>query len=260
MDHPVFGREGPWSESAYLELPRADRVEVVDGTLLVGPGTSADRAAAVARVRESMTAALPDGLRVRGPVSLRLGPDCVLMPDLVVTTAAEPAPDGDPAGSAADGAAEDDAEVLDAAAALMVVEVVGREHGAVDRTFKPQLYARSRIPYLLLVDHHGPFAIADMIISGRYHEYAGASGDQVLRLEEPFPLELDLAACTAPAGPTEPQQSRSAESRSTESQPAESQPAESQPTESQPTDPGPAAEAPGEPTGEPTEEPSRAIG
>jgi hypothetical protein len=87
-------------------------------------------------------------------------------------------------------------EVLDASAALMVVEVIGREHGAVDRTFKPQLYAGVRIPYLLLVDHHGPFAIADMIISGRYHEYARAQGDEPLRLEEPFHLELDLHSLT----------------------------------------------------------------
>jgi hypothetical protein len=31
-----------------------------------------------------------------------------------------------------------------------------------------------------------------MIISGRYHEYARAAGDEPLRLEEPFRLELDL--------------------------------------------------------------------
>jgi hypothetical protein len=85
----------------------------------------------------------------------------------------------------------------------MVIEVVGREHGAVDRTFKPQLYAGCRIPYLMLIDHHGPFAIADMIISGRYHEYARAAGDEPLRLEEPFRLELDLPAITTTAT-TEP--------------------------------------------------------
>ncbi len=297
MDHPVFGREGPWSESAYLELPRADRVEVVDGTLLVGPGTSDDRAAAVARVRESMTAALPEGLRVRGPVSLRLGPDCVLMPDLVVTTAAGPAPDAgsaDSADSAADpatgdatedttedttedsaddatdatDATDDDAEVLDAAAALMVVEVVGREHGAVDRAFKPQLYARSRIPYLLLVDHHGPFAIADMIISGRYHEYASASGDQLLRLEEPFPLELDLRACTEPADPAAPdappdattaEVDHPAEPPAAEPEPAGSDSTEPDSTEPDPTEPDPTGPGPAEPAGAGSaEEPARA--
>ena len=39
------------------------------------------------------------------------------------------------------------------------VEVIG----IADRSFKPQLYARSRIPYSLLIDHDDPFAVADMI-------------------------------------------------------------------------------------------------
>jgi hypothetical protein len=226
VDHPVFDHEGPWTEDAYLGLPRTDRVEVIDGTLLVGPGTSAEKAAAVEAVRSAVAAALPEGLVVRGPVSLRLGPDCILVPDLIVTSAAIVEPDADGADDSAEDSADettdadestDDApaveaatpaaadpadtdEVLDASAALMVIEVVGREHGAVDRTFKPQLYAGCRIPYLMLIDHHGPFAIADMIISGRYHEYARAAGDEPLRLEEPFRLELDLRAATEPAG------------------------------------------------------------
>jgi hypothetical protein len=227
VDHPVFDHEGPWTEDAYLGLPRTDRVEVIDGTLLVGPGTSAEKAAAVEAVRSAVAAALPEGLVVRGPVSLRLGPDCILVPDLIVTSAAIVEPDADGADDSAEDSADettdestDDApaveaatpaaadpadtdEVLDASAALMVIEVVGREHGAVDRTFKPQLYAGCRIPYLMLIDHHGPFAIADMIISGRYHEYARAAGDEPLRLEEPFRLELDLPAITTTAT-TEP--------------------------------------------------------
>jgi hypothetical protein len=38
-----------------------------------------------------------------------------------------------------------------------------------------------------------------MIISGRYHEYANAGVGDVLRLEEPFDLEIDLAEVTASA-------------------------------------------------------------
>lgn len=178
MDHPVFDHEGPWTEEAYLALPRAGRVEVVDGTLLVGPGTTPVRARVVDTVCDAVQAALPGGLRVRGPVPVRLGPDCVLVPDLVV------------ASTAAHGA---EGEVLDASAALMVIEIIGRDHGATDRTFKPQLYARSRIPYLLQIDHDTPFAMAEMIIGGRYHEYARAGAGEPLRIDEPFVLELDLA-------------------------------------------------------------------
>jgi hypothetical protein len=220
-ENPVFDHEGPWTEAAYLALQHDGRVEVVDGTLLVGPGAGPQRLEVIERVRAALAAALPAGLRVQGPVPLRLGPDCVLMPDLIVTaaSAAEPSAVGDAGDDSAEGAGDEagetdaeaaekatekpaekagDDEILDAGAALMVIEVVGYDHGAVDRSFKPQLYARSRIPYSLLIDHDDPFAVADMIIGGRYHEYARAGGDEKMLIEEPFRFELDLTEATAP--------------------------------------------------------------
>jgi Putative restriction endonuclease len=177
VDRPLLDHEGPWTESAYLDLASGDaRVELADGALLLGPGTTDDRGRVVEHVRAAVAGALPDGLHVVGPVRLRLGRDCVLVPDLVVTRA-------DP-----------DAALLDAGDALMVLEVVGDEHGAVDRSFKPQLYARSGIPYSVLVDHEARFGMASMIIGGRYHEYARTDRGAVLRVEEPFALEVDLAA------------------------------------------------------------------
>jgi hypothetical protein len=83
----VFDHEGPWTEAAYLALEHDGRVEVVDGTLLIGPGAHPRRTRAIERVRTAVAAALPDGLVVRGPLPLRLGLDCVLVPDLVVTAA-----------------------------------------------------------------------------------------------------------------------------------------------------------------------------
>jgi Putative restriction endonuclease len=189
---------GPWSEADYRALsspdgessvePRVEkalgegRVERIDGTLVIGPGPTADAERAIARTRSALSEALPDGLCVVGPVPLRMGPDCVLKPDLVVMRA--PSDDSDP---------EPDA-VVNGQEVLMGVEVVGAEHGAVDRTFKPLVYARARLPYLLLVDREAPFASASMIISGRYHEYARAAGADELELEEPFRLRLPLRA------------------------------------------------------------------
>jgi len=148
-------------------------------------------------------------------VPLRLGTDCVLIPDLLVTRSAdEPATDEPATGETAtgetatgetatgetatgeNGDAGGGPEILDAADALMVIEVVGADHGAFDRSFKPQIYARGHIPYSLLVDHEAPFAVANMIIGGRYHEYAHAATAEALRVEEPFALEIDLAAAT----------------------------------------------------------------
>ena len=189
MDQPVFEHEGPWTEDAFLGLAGNDgRVEVVDGTLLVGPNTGEHRASVVSRLGEMVRAALPDGLSLLRSVPLRLSRDCILIPEFAITNSTVvPEPGNAQA-------------VLDAADTLMVIEVVGSEHGAVDRTFKSQLYARSRIPYSLLIDHDAPFAVAEMIISGRYHEYAGAGDRAVLRIEEPFRLQVDLSALTAQHG------------------------------------------------------------
>jgi hypothetical protein len=235
----VFDHEGPWTEAAYLALRHDGRVEVVDGTLLIGPNARPRRRRAIERVRAAVAAALPDGMVVRGPVPLRLGPDCVLVPDLIITAAppSNGAVDGDEAEVSRDespgeaGEKADDADttvlettalettaletaVVDAAAALMVIEVVGSDHGAADRSFKLQLYARSRIPYSVLLDHDGPFAVADMIIGGRYHEYARAGGEETLLIEEPFRLELDLAEITAPGPPDPPESSADASAES----------------------------------------------
>lgn len=182
-DDPVLDHDGPWSEEDYRILTAKGiahgdgRAELIDGALVVGPGPSEAVKQMIARARTALGTALPDGLQVVGPVALRMGADCLLVPDLVVMRAE------------ADAAAE---SVVDAGEVLMVVEVVGPEHGAVDRSFKPQIYARARLPYMVLLDHHTPFASASMVISGRYHEYARASGSDALELEEPFRLRLPL--------------------------------------------------------------------
>lgn len=185
-DDPLLDHDGPWSEEDYRTLTAKGiahgdgRAELIDGALVVGPGPTAAGDRAVARTRAALDKALPERLCVVGPVALRMGADCVLVPDLVVMrTPAEP--DAAPV------------PVVDAEEVLMVVEVVGQEHGAVDRSFKPQIYARARLPYLLLVDHHTPFAAANMVISGRYHEYARARGAEMLELDEPFRLRMPLS-------------------------------------------------------------------
>ena len=88
----LFDHEGPWTEATYLALKHDGRVEVVDGTLIIGPGPHPRRIRAIEHLREAVASALPDGLVVRGPVPLRLGPDCLLVPDLIVTAA--PSSDG----------------------------------------------------------------------------------------------------------------------------------------------------------------------
>lgn len=188
--------DGPWTEDAYLALDGGRRIELVDGSLLVAPSTDDEHTRAVATVRAAVAAALPDGLEVTGPVALRLSPGRILVPDLVVAVRPEGGDDTAPEA------------VRDSSVALLVIDVVGRGNGVADRWFKPQLYAGSRIPYALLVDHDEPLAVGNMLIGGRYHTYAQAGAGDVLRLQEPFDLELALdtlvAAGTSASPTTEP--------------------------------------------------------
>lgn len=172
----VFDHAGSWTEEAYLALPHDRRIELIDGSLLVAPSTDERHAAAVDAVRAAVAEALPEGLDVVGPVALRLAEDRILVPDLAVLRATD-----EPLG------------VRDSADALVVIDVVGRGNGVADRWFRPQLYAAARIPYALLIDHDDPFAVANMLIGGRYHEYAQAESGAALRLEEPFPLVVELS-------------------------------------------------------------------
>jgi hypothetical protein len=203
----VLDHDGPFTERDFLELtPRHGHVELVEGTLLVGPMAGPEHAAAVAAVRAAVEKALPDGLRVVGALPLRLGHDCVLVPDLVVARALE---EGSAAGeegsgpaaetSAADTADAAAADLLDGADVLMVIDVVDRTHGIAQRSFKPQLYARSRIPYAVLVDSAARAGSASMLIGGRHHEFAQAGAGERLLLEEPFRIEIDLAALAGEA-------------------------------------------------------------
>ena len=96
----VPGRHpGPWTEADYRALGDkafGGRVELIDGALVIGPGPTADDERVIAHTRAALDAALPDGLCVVGPVALRMGPDCVLVPDLVVMRAAADNPDTNP--------------------------------------------------------------------------------------------------------------------------------------------------------------------
>ena len=204
MGDTVLEHDGQFTERDYLALaPRDGHVELVEGTLLVGPVNSAEHGTAVAAVRAALEKALPEGLRVVETTPLRLGHDCVLVPDLVIARdvpveRAESAESSESSGG--EPASEEPAqvetgpEVLDCADVLIVVDVVDRTHGITQRSFKPQLYARSRIPYAVLVDSAAPEAAASMLISGRYHEFARAGAGERLVLEEPFRVEIDLTS------------------------------------------------------------------
>lgn len=144
----------PLTEADFLALPPDPApAELWDGNLLVRPRDTARHD----RIRAALLAALRAGradLAVRGDARLRLRPDRIVAPDLVVT-----------------GAAAAHTPVLDAADVRLVGEVVSGPSAAVDRVLKMHGYAAAGIGWYLLVDQE----------TCTLHGYALAGGAYVER-------------------------------------------------------------------------------
>jgi hypothetical protein len=78
----------------------------------------------------------------------------------------------------------------------MVVEIVRPGSAASDRAVKPALYAAAGIGCYLRLEagEQGPAGFAYGLLSGGYVEEARARPGELLRLREPLPCDLDLAA------------------------------------------------------------------
>lgn len=167
----------PWTEDAYFALPVGPGIELVDGALLVSPLPRSRHQRLSLRLAIAFEAARPDGLAVFENVNVRLGPGRVLGPDVVVVSE-------DPG----------DVVAIDASQVLLVVEIVSPGSVAADRAIKPQLYAAAGIACYVRVEQLGPTAIVHRLVRGRYEAGRASS---VLRLTEPFAVEVDLPAMLA---------------------------------------------------------------
>ena len=78
---------GPWTEEDFLALPVDRRVELLDGALLVSPSARGKHQRLSSRLAIAFDAVVPVGLEVLEAVNVRVGPDKILIPDLVMITA-----------------------------------------------------------------------------------------------------------------------------------------------------------------------------
>ncbi|GAA1868083.1 Uma2 family endonuclease [Asanoa iriomotensis] len=162
---------GPWDERAYFDLGETShRVELLDGSLLVtGAGTKVRQRLASRLAMSFNAAAERSGLVAYQAVNLRLRTDRVVIPDLVVA------------------ATDPDGLVVEAAEVKLVYEI-----GPSTNAIKKQLYADAGIHSLLLAEPE-PAGLVLRLFRLRVERYvlaAEARSGQVLRLTEPFPIEL----------------------------------------------------------------------
>ena len=163
---------GPWTEAEFLELPEDNRrIELLDGALLVS-SPSPRHQDMCARMWRALDALRPRGMRVFVPIDVRVGPNRILVPDLVVVRHDRM-----------------DFQVLDAVDAALAIEIVSPGSVASDRAIKPPLYAQAGVPYFVRVELGGPTAVVGTLTGDRY---TFGAPDSVLRLTDPFPIEIDL--------------------------------------------------------------------
>jgi Uma2 family endonuclease len=177
MTAVAINHAGPWTEADYHALPETrERIELLDGSLLVTPAPSSDHQQVARRLANLLEAAAPDDLEVVEAVNVRVGPSKLLIPDVVVTRRLGPTAVYQP---------ED---------VLLVVEVVSPSTTTTDRIIKPQLYVTAGIPRFLRVElevPQSPELWLYQAVGSTYAESGHASAGNTLSLTEPIELRLD---------------------------------------------------------------------
>jgi hypothetical protein len=123
------------TESEFLALgSRSAEVELWDGNLLLRPRETPRHQLIICALMSALRVSRTD-LHVLSGVSVRLGPGCIVVPDVVVT-----------------GPIDLDGPVVEASSVRVVGEVVSAASANVDRVLKMHQYASAGIPWYLLAE------------------------------------------------------------------------------------------------------------
>jgi Uma2 family endonuclease len=178
QDFLLPNHRGPWTLKDVLGLPedRSQRVELVDGALIVSPMGTFRHQRLIGRLFLALTAAAPAAYEPTIEVNIGLAENRLLIPDFSVIRRTD-----------------FDGLIVPVEEVVLVGEVVSRSSKANDRVFKRALYAEAGVPFYVIVDPSGPIpdAVLLELVDGEYKECV-RSLNGTLTVERPFPVELRL--------------------------------------------------------------------
>ena len=186
----VLEHVGPWTEQDYLALPAdRQRIELLDGSLLVSPSAGYRHQRLSSQLWFALSAAAPAGYEVLEAINVRIAPGRILIPNLAVVNTP--------------GVERTVAEPTEVA---LVVEITSPSNAVVDRALKPTLYAQAGIANYLLIElgAEPPTAVVFQLRRGCYVAARRVGPGERLRLDEPFDVDVDLAALATATRPPHP--------------------------------------------------------
>ena len=177
---PVSPPPEGWTIADVDALPERDgvRYELVDGVPRVMTPPRVGHQDALLELHLALRSTVPAGLRIVQGVGVVLAEDQRPIPDLVVVRTGDRSLSNIPAEQV-----------------VLAAEVVSRSSRTADRLTKPALYAQAAIPCYLRVELDPLHVVAYLLgPDGVYEEAGRAEPGEILRLTEPFPIEIDPAA------------------------------------------------------------------
>ncbi|MEV6597255.1 Uma2 family endonuclease [Actinoplanes sp. NPDC051346] len=170
MTSAIFGMGSPITEEDYFALGETpERVELFDGSLYVTPAPTPRHQTISRRLANALdVGATRQGLFVTEAINVRLQPGRIPIPDVVVTEAID-----------------FDAPVIDAAAVLLVCEIVSPSNASADKILKMHYYAAAGIPWYLIVEQETGALHLHELTGGHYIERSVTRVGEVLHLTDP---------------------------------------------------------------------------
>lgn len=166
---------GPWTLDDVLSLPEdnSQRVELVDGALIVSPLGSYRHQQLAFRASTALHTACPDEFEVTIELNVLLSSGRLVIPDFTIVRP------------------RDAGVMFPVSDVVLLGEVLSPSTRLNDLGLKRDLYAQAGVPYYLMVDPEPRVPKATLLeLDGAEYVEVARSEDGVLTIERPFPVTI----------------------------------------------------------------------